>query len=389
MITSSPKESVLNFYKNKYGNAPEYLVRAPGRVNLIGEHTDYNEGYVMPLAINYAVWIAFSKITEPEVRLHSIDFDQSVVISINKELTKGEGWSEYLKGLINIYKHSKFKIFGWKGIIAGNVPIGAGLSSSAALTLALTRVFAKVSNLDWDPRQMARICQLAENQWVGVNCGIMDQMISASGQADHVTLIDCRSLKTSPVPLPEEVRVVILDTCTRRGLVDSAYNERRKQCESVASYFGKKALRDVSYKQLNEAKAKIDHTQFKRARHVVQENERVLKCAESLRLGNLDHVGKLMNSSHKSLRDDFEVSSDALDLIVENALKAPGCFGARMTGAGFGGCAVALVETLKTEDFVKKVLKSYHSSTGKKALLYVCKASEGTSIYTKKEFTEH
>ena len=234
MITSSPRESVLNFYENKYGNSPEYLVRAPGRVNLIGEHTDYNEGYVMPLAINYAVWIAFSQITEPEVCLHSIDFDQSVIISINNELTKGEGWSEYLKGLINIYKHSKFKIFGWKGVIAGDVPIGAGLSSSAALTLALSRVFAKVSKLDWEPRKMAKICQLAENQWVGVNCGIMDQMISASGQADHVTLIDCRSLKTRPVPLPEEVRVVILDTCTRRGLVDSAYNERRKQCESVA-----------------------------------------------------------------------------------------------------------------------------------------------------------
>ena len=244
MVTFPPRESVLNFYENKYGNAPEYLVRAPGRVNLIGEHTDYNEGYVMPLAIDYAVWIAFSQISEPEVRLHSIDFDQSVVISINKELTKGEGWSEYLKGLINIYKHSKFKIFGWKGIIAGNVPIGAGLSSSAALTLALTRVFAKVTNLDWDPKQMARICQLAENQWVGVNCGIMDQMISASGQEDHVTLIDCRSLKTTPVPLPEEVRVVILDTCTRRGLVDSAYNKRRKQCEAVATFFGKESLRE-------------------------------------------------------------------------------------------------------------------------------------------------
>ena len=385
MVTSYPRESVLNFFKKKYGNAPEYLVRAPGRVNLIGEHTDYNEGYVMPLAINYEVWIAFSQITEPEVRLHSIDFDQSVVISINEELTKGEGWSEYLKGLINIYQHYKFKIFGWKGIIAGNVPIGAGLSSSAALTLALTRVFAKVSNLDWDPIQMARICQLTENQWVGVNCGIMDQMISASGQEDHVMLIDCRSLKTTPVPLPEDVRVVILDTCTRRGLVESAYNERREQCESVASYFGKKALRDVSYKKLNEAKAKIDYTQFKRARHVVKENERVLDCAESLRLGNLEHVGELMNSSHKSLRDDFEVSSNDLDLIVESALKAPGCIGARMTGAGFGGCAVALVETKKTEDFVKNVLDSYQTSAGKKALLYVCKASDGISISNQKE----
>ena len=355
MVPSSPRESVLKCFEEKYGNAPEYLVRAPGRVNLIGEHTDYNDGYVMPLAIDYAVWIAFSHITEPEVRIHSIDFDQSVVIPINQALTKGEGWSEYLKGLINILKHYKLEIFGWKGVMAGNVPIGAGLSSSAALNLALTRAFGTVCNWDWDPSNMARICQLAENQWVGVNCGIMDQMISALGQEDHVLLIDCRSLKTTPVPLPEGVRVVILDTGTRRGLVDSAYNERRNQCEAVATYFGEKALRDVSYKQLEKAKTKIDPIQFMRARHVIKENERVLDCAESLRLGNLDHVGELINASHISLRDDFEVSSEALDLMVDCALAAPGCYGARMTGAGFGGCAVALVESKYKDKFVKKV----------------------------------
>jgi galactokinase len=386
MVPSSPRESVLKCFEEKYGNAPEYLVRAPGRVNLIGEHTDYNDGYVMPLAIDYAVWIAFSHITEPEVRIHSIDFDQSVVMPINHALTKGKGWSEYLKGLITILKHYKFEIVGWKGIMVGNVPIGAGLSSSAALSLALTRAFGTVSNWDWNPSQMARICQLAENQWVGVNCGIMDQMISALGQEEHVMLIDCRSLKTTPVPLPEGVRVVILDTGTRRGLVDSAYNERRNQCESVATYFGEKALRDVSYKQLEEAKAKIDPIQFRRARHVIKENERVLDCAESLRLGNPERVGELMHASHLSLRDDFEVSSEALDLMVESSLGTPGCYGARMTGAGFGGCAVALVETKHTENFVKKVLNSYQTSSGNKALLYVCKAAEGTSVFSNDEF---
>ena len=389
MVPSSPRESVLKFFEEKYGNAPEYLVRAPGRVNLIGEHTDYNDGYVMPLAIDYAIWIALSRIPEPEVRIHSIDFDQSVVIPINQALTKGEGWSEYLKGLINIYKHSKFKIFGWKGVIAGDVPIGAGLSSSAALSLALTRAFGTVSNWDWDPSKMARICQLAENQWVGVNCGIMDQMISALGQEEHLLLIDCRSLKTTPVPLPEVVRVVILDTGTRRGLVDSAYNERRAQCESVATYFGEKALRDVSYKKLEEAKTKIDPIQFKRARHVIKENERVLDCAESLRLGNLEHVGKLMNASHISLRDDFEVSSEALDLMVDCALASPGCYGARMTGAGFGGCAVALVEKKYTDKFVKKVFNSYKASSGNKAFIYNCKATGGTSVFSNDEFAEN
>ncbi len=383
MVISLKRENVLKIFKQKYGNTPEYLVRAPGRVNLIGEHTDYNEGFVMPLAINYSVWIASSPIPEPEVHLHSIDFNQSIIIPITKSLTKGEGWSEYLKGIISIFNKYKFELAGWKGVVAGDIPIGAGLSSSAALGLAIARTFGIVSNWDLDSTQMARICQIAENQWVGLNCGIMDQMISASGQKDHAMLIDCRSLKATPIPIPEGVRVIILDTCTRRGLVDSAYNERRKQCESVASFFGQKTLRDVSYRQLYEAKEEINPINFKRALHVIRENKRVLDCAESLRLGNLDHVGELMNSSHISLRNDFEVSSNALDLIVEIALKTPGCFGARMTGAGFGGCAVALVETKNSKDFVKKVLNSYHRSTGKKALLYECKASAGTSYMLK------
>ena len=386
MVHSSPRERVLKVFEEEYGNAPEYLVQAPGRVNLIGEHTDYNDGYVLPLAIDRAVWIALSAIPEPEIRLHSLDFDQGIRVPFDRALTKGEGWPEYLKGLINIYKKSNLKLFGWKGVMAGNVPIGAGLSSSAALELALTRAFGTVGHWNWNPSQMASICQLAENEWVGMNCGIMDQMISASGRAGHVLLLDCRSLKTIHVPLPETVRVVILDTDTRRGLVDSAYNERRSQCESVASYFGVKALRDVSIEELEGSKAKLDPLEFRRARHVIRENGRVLDCVEALRLGNLDMVGELMIASHISLRDDFEVSSEALDIIAECARKAQGCYGARMTGAGFGGCAMALVNTKSIDAFVEQLLKDYTEASDRKAHLYVCSPSGGASTFSAEEF---
>ena len=386
MVHSSPRERVLKVFEEEYGNAPEYLVQSPGRVNLIGEHTDYNDGYVLPLAIDRAVWIALSSIPEPEIRLHSLDFDQGIRVPFDRALTRGEGWPEYLKGLINIYKKSKLELFGWKGVMAGNVPIGAGLSSSAALELALTRAFGAVGHWNWNPSQMASICQLAENEWVGMNCGIMDQMISVSGRAGHVLLLDCRSLKTIHVPLPETVRVVILDTDTRRGLVDSAYNERRSQCESVASYFGVKALRDVSIEELEGSKAKLDPLEFRRARHVIRENGRVLDCTEALRLGNLDRVGELMIASHISLRDDFEVSSEALDLIAECARKAQGCYGARMTGAGFGGCAVALVNTKSIDAFVEQLLKDYVEASDRKAHLYVCSPSDGASVFSAEEF---
>ena len=373
-------------FNNIFNCEPSHSTIAHSRVNLIGEHTDYNDGYVLPLAIDRAVWIALSAIPEPEIRLHSLDFDQGIRVPFDRALTKGEGWPEYLKGLINIYKKSKLELFGWKGVMAGNVPIGAGLSSSAALELALTRAFGTVGHWNWNPIQMASICQLAENEWVGMNCGIMDQMISASGRAGHVLLLDCRSLKTIHVPLPETVRVVILDTDTRRGLVDSAYNERRSQCESVASYFGVKALRDVSIEELEGSKAKLDPLEFRRARHVIRENGRVLDCVEALRLGNLDRVGELMIASHISLRDDFEVSSEALDLIAECARKAQGCYGARMTGAGFGGCAVALVNTKSIDAFVEQLHKDYVEASDRKAHLYVCSPSDGASVFSAEEF---
>ncbi|HEX2092947.1 MAG TPA: galactokinase, partial [Longimicrobiaceae bacterium] len=269
---------------------------------------------------------------------------------------------------------------GWEGVTAGDVPIGAGLSSSAALELATARAFAAVSGLPWNPREMALLAQRAENQWVGVNCGIMDQMISAAGEAGHALLIDCRSLETRAVPLPPGASVVIMDTATRRGLVDSAYNERRAACEAAAAFFGVPALRDVERDRFEASADRMEPRIRRRARHVITENQRTLEAAEALERGDAATMGRLMNASHASLRDDFQVSRRELDAIVELAQAHEGCFGARMTGAGFGGCAVALVESAAAEGFAREVATRYQAQVGLHPRVYVCVAADGASI---------
>ncbi len=384
MIHFSTAKRVLKAYKENFYKSPEYLVQAPGRVNIIGEHTDYNDGFVLPIAINRVISIAFTTINEPEIRLFSLDFDQHVSISLEENFVKNNGWQEYLKGLIKIYKKNGFKLQGWQGIFTGNVPIGAGLSSSAALELGFSRAIASASNWKWDPQKMALLSQKAENEWVGVNCGIMDQMISALGKIDHALFLDCRSLESTSLALPKSVRIVVLDTDTRRGLVDSEYNDRRNQCETVAQYFGVKALRDLSLGELEKSKLNLNITDFKRARHVIRENKRVIECVEAIRMELLEKVGELLIDSHMSLRNDFEVSSEELDLIVDLSIQSPGCYGARMTGAGFGGCALALVDEKYIQTFVSQVKKEYRLLTGKIAKLYVCRATGGASVFSKK-----
>jgi galactokinase len=265
-------------------------------------------------------------------------------------------------------------------VLAGDVPVGAGLSSSAALELAVARAFAAVSAIPWDAAVMARLGQRAENEWVGVRCGIMDQMISAAGRAGHALLIDCRSLRSEAVPFPPGTTVVILDTATRRGLVDSAYNERRGQCESAARAFGVAALRDVTPERFEAEADRLDEVTRRRARHVVTENERTLKAAESMRRGDAAELGRLMNASHQSLRDDFAVSSRELDIIVECGRSQPACLGIRMTGAGFGGCAVALVRGGQVHEFTSAVADRYQSITGLAPVLYVCAATDGAAV---------
>ena len=243
------KNQLHTLFVARHGRPPRWIVRAPGRVNLIGEHTDYNDGFVLPMAIDRAVWIALAPRDDRRAVVYSLDYDETAEFSLNA-LSRGKpAWIEYLKGTAWSLQNAGHTLIGWEGVVAGDVPRGAGLSSSAALEMATARAMAVASNLPWDAAAMARLGQQAENQWIGVNCGIMDQMISAGGRAGHALLLDCRSLESRPVPLPPGVAVVVLDTATRRGLVDSQYNQRRAQCEAAAKFFGVPALRDVTLEQ--------------------------------------------------------------------------------------------------------------------------------------------
>jgi galactokinase len=373
----SLQHRVIEEFERRVGGPPTFVVRAPGRVNLIGEHTDYNDGFVLPMAIDRAVWIALRPRDDGCVMGHSLDFDQEVKFSV-QDIQDGEtGWGEYLKGVTWALQKAGHALQGWEGVVAGDVPVGAGLSSSAALEMATARAFAVTSGLRWDPKAMALIGQRAENEWVGVNCGIMDQMISAAGVEGHALLIDCRSLDTQPVPLPPETAVVVLDTATRRGLVDSAYNERRTQCEAAARFFGVPALRDVSVDRFEAQADGLEEPIRRRARHVVTENARTLQATEAMRRGDAVEMGQLMNASHTSLRDDFEVSSDGLNKMVECAQREGACYGARMTGGGFGGCAVALVRAVAAQAFADTAAACYHAVTDIAPNLYICRATNG------------
>jgi galactokinase len=376
----SVRDRVVDTYKQTFSQFPALVVRAPGRVNLIGEHTDYNDGFVMPMAIEGAAYIALTPNDRNEVSVQSLDFGERQSFSLTDEFVKGEGWIEYIKGVAAMLNAEGRDLTGFDAAMGGDVPIGAGLSSSAALEVATARALAATSGIEWDPVAMAKLCQKAENEWVGMNCGIMDQMISATGRQDFAILIDCRSLQLDEAPLPVGTAVVILDTATRRGLVDSAYNERRSQCEAAAAHFGVAALRDVTLAEFESRAAELDEMTRRRARHVITENARTLKAAEAMRRGSVHELGKLMNESHESLKHDFEVTNDALNVMVECARAEEGCFGARMTGAGFGGCAVALVQESMAGKFATSVAASYQKATGNEPMVYVTQATDGAAV---------
>ena len=286
-------------------------------------------------------------------------------------------WIDYLIGVAWALQERGYNLSGWEGVVSGDVPIGSGLSSSAALELVTARAFHCVSDFAWNAAEMAQVGRAAENEWLGIQTGIMDQMISAAGVEDRALLIDCRSLETFAAPLPSGTVVVILDTGTRRGLVDSKYNERRAQCEAAARHFGIPALRDMDLRTFLEREHELEPLIRKRASHVISENARTLSARKAMDEGNAVMLGQLMIASHISLRDDFEVSSPALDAIVDCANAEYACYGARMTGGGFGGCAVALVKATETESFVERVEACYRAETGNEPTLYITKASRG------------
>jgi galactokinase len=392
MMRSSPERSpaahrsirrrVEAAFHHRYGEPPEILVRAPGRVNLIGEHTDYNDGFVLPLAIDRAVWIALRPSGTPDVHVWSIEYAEPISFSLTALTRGGPAWSEFIKGVAWALSLARWPLTGWEGVIGGDIPIGAGLSSSAAVELAAARAFAVVANLPWDPTGIARLAQQAEVEWVGVRCGIMDQMASACSLAGHALLIDCRSLNAHPIPLPPDLSIVILDTGTRRGLTDSVYNERRQQCEMAARYFGVPALREVTLEDIQARGAGLDEMARRRARHVATENARTLETAAALERGEAAAAGRWMDASHESLRHDFEVSSPALDQIVDIARSQVGCYGARMTGAGFGGCAVALVERTLADTFSQEVARAYRHAVGLNGQAWACLPSAGAEVVT-------
>lgn len=380
-------KTISQFFETYFNAKPKFIVRAPGRVNLIGEHTDYNAGFVLPIAIDREVCIALNPRDDDTVRFFSLDLKIDSVFNIYS-LTSSDGWLEYPKGVANQLIKAGYELKGFDAIITGDVPSGAGLSSSAAVQLATAKAFSMSSGFEWDAIKMAKLSQQAENEWVGVNSGIMDQMASAACKKDFAMFLDCRSLEIQHAPLPKGVSVVVLDTSTRRGLVESAYNERRSQCEAAARWFGVQALRDVDIEgirdwRLENEKWKVEsglsEVVMKRAHHVITENERVLEAIQAMQDGNVKQLGELFNQSHASLRDDFEVTNDALNMIVECATQQTGCYGARMTGAGFGGCAVALVDEENVGAFVKAVEIAYKHKSGLEASVYVCQASEGAS----------
>jgi galactokinase len=376
----SAAERVARGFARAFSGKPAWIVQAPGRVNLIGEHTDYNNGFVLPMAVDRAVFIGLRSRADRRVRLESLDYRQWVEFDLDNLEHVGAGWGEYVKAVAWALQGAGHRLRGWEGVMLGEVPVGAGLSSSAAVELAVARTFAAASDIPWDAAAMARLAQRAENEWIGVACGIMDQLTSACGVAQHALRIDCRSLDVEPVPLPESVSVLVLDTGTRRGLVTSAYNQRREECRQGAQAFGLGSLRDLKEEAFAAGEGRLDPVVRRRVRHVLSENARTLQAVQALRDQDCEGVGRLMAESHASLRDDYEVSSPALDAMVEIASAQPGCWGARMTGAGFGGCAVALVEREAAQTAARAIASAYQARMKLQPAVYVCRAADGAGI---------
>jgi galactokinase len=372
---------LAKIFKDKFGSVDgAEAFRAPGRVNLIGEHTDYNDGFVFPAAVSLEVSALARPRNDGQLRIWSEDFRQSAEWDL-KDLTKSDkSWVNYVKAVISEMPPLKT---GFDAVFSSALPVGSGLSSSAAVELLNCFILSAFNGLAYDAKNASLVCQKAENNFIGVKCGIMDQFAVALGRKDSALFLDTRSLDYSVVPLSlGDNRIVISNTNKPRTLAGSAYNQRRSECESAVSAIrtkepGVKALRDVSTDLLAECRSAIDPTAFRRARHVVEEDERVLESVKALDRGDLRRFGILMNASHESLRDLYEVSCKELDVLVEEARKIPGTLGSRMTGAGFGGCTVSLVRKDSIGEFQEKVGEAYHKRTGLAADFYVAESVDG------------
>jgi galactokinase len=367
----------------QFGYGPDLIAQAPGRVNLIGEHTDYNDGYVLPCAINYYTVVCAAARSDTLVRVVAADYGDAidefdVSDTLQTDTDPDRGWVNYVRGMLQAAKMRGYPIAGLDLVIAGNVPQGAGLSSSASLEMALAETLSQLFTWSASKGELALLGQAAENDFVGCQCGIMDQYISAMGREQQALLIDCRSLEARVVALPPGTQIVIVNSNVRRGLVDSEYNSRRQQCEAAAKQLGVKALRDVSVEMLNRRAAELDPVVLRRARHVVTENERVLQAEVAMNAADLPLMARLMAQSHASMRDDFEITVPPIDTLVEMIKDELGeAGGVRMTGGGFGGCVVAVLPTALLERVTGRIERDYFNATGLQADIHVCTAVDG------------
>jgi galactokinase len=359
------------------------IFRAPGRVNLIGEHTDYNDGFVMPAAVGFSTYVAIAGRPDRKLVIHSEEFPGKFEFDLdNLPQQHTAAWCDYALGVAIMLQKSGLKARGANLLVHGEVPIGAGLSSSAAIEVASALALMSLGELQLPLPEVAKLCQQAENNFVGARVGIMDQFVSCLGKAGQALLLDCRSLDFKLVPIPSGIRLVVCNTMVKHDLATGAYNTRRKECEEGVRYFAKwdstiRALRDVSLEMLDEHAHDLPTTIEKRCSHVVRESQRTLDAARALTEGDLVQVGKLMRASHQSLRDLYEVSCRELDLMVDAAEGLPGFCGGRMTGGGFGGCTVNLVREESAGNFAKQIAERYSHATGIKPQVYLCTAEAG------------
>jgi galactokinase len=370
---------------------PARICRAPGRVNLIGEHTDYNDGFVMPAALDFYTWVAFAPRKDRKLVVHSENVSESAEFDLEAPPPCPQHkWSDYVFGVALMLEQAGCRLRGADLLVFGEVPLGAGLSSSASIEVATGYALLENASLPVDLAALAKLCQRAENEFVGMRCGIMDQFICCFGQAGRALMLDCRSLDYRMLPLQSDISLVICNTMVRRELANGEYNKRRSECEAGVRRLAQdlpdvRALRDVTLSDLERFRHDLPEPIFRRCRHVVSENARVIEAARALEAGDVTAFGHLLTESHRSLRDDYEVSCAQLDLLVELAGNMEGVFGARMTGGGFGGCTINLVRRDRVKDFTRTITRGYEQITGRAPEIYVSLAAEGTGKVTEKQ----
>lgn len=359
--------------------APTVVARGPGRINLIGEHVDYSGGLVLPAAVDLDVVVAARARSDARAHVIAADLDAEDRFRLDAT-SRGDGWVSYVRGVAHLLRDAGVPVPGFDMALAGDVPRGGGMSSSAALEVAAATALLALAGGAMDGVRLAQLCRRAETEWAGVSCGIMDQLIAVLGRAGNALLVDTRTLAYRHVPLPPTVRVIAVDSGVRRDLRESRYNDRVASTRQAAGLLGVTRLGDVTPDSFERRAADLPEPVLRRARHVVTEIQRTRDAAHALAHGHVDEAGRLMNASHESLRDDFEVSTPELDALVAAARRVDGVYGSRLTGAGWGGCTVSLVRDAAVEEFLSRVPVDYREATGRDAVVYVLSAVDGASL---------